>query len=406
MKHAMQRKAACYFLVLALCVSSLFGCTALNAFGDAVLIDDSKATAGTVNIAAANRNPFLASPAFYDQGVLRIWLSPGETTSPHVLDVIDNWPRVKALTSGGSLVLLDNGDVIDFQESPRYSMISELQYPFHVYDTEPYDGQALSEHFVPMLTDIALIKGHDDYHYAAISSDGDLYMWYREPPSDSPHYVETPDGIGAPAYIMGDVRDAAVGQLFSAAVTTDGSLYTWGSNAYGQLGNGTTEDSGKPVKILSNVVAIDAGQSFAAALTANGDLYTWGSCQDVTDDGLVDRLVPKKVLNNIVAFCTGMLHTLAVTRNGDLYAWGNNLSGNIGNGAHGYEWIGEPIKILGNVKAVSTSPSCNGGEISMAVTNDNSLYAWGGLNDSDNSDYWNDDMLAKWCAPVKIATLH
>ncbi|MFG6394270.1 MAG: hypothetical protein K1W24_08880 [Lachnospiraceae bacterium] len=62
----------------------------------------------------------------------------------------------------------------------------------------------------------------------------------------------------------------------SGAVTKDGSLYMWGSNSSGQLGDGTKENKATPVKVLDNVASVSLGSSYSGAVTKNGSLYMWG----------------------------------------------------------------------------------------------------------------------------------
>lgn len=74
----------------------------------------------------------------------------------------------------------------------------------------------------------------------------------------------------------GSIKQIDLGCAFSAAITTNGNLYTWGFNSRGELGDGTTNERHLPVKIMSNVTYVSLGGNHGAAITDNGDLYTWG----------------------------------------------------------------------------------------------------------------------------------
>ena len=64
---------------------------------------------------------------------------------------------------------------------------------------------------------------------------------------------------------------------YAGAIKNDGSLWMWGYNGYGQLGNGTTENSTKPVKVmLDDVKDISLGYSYSAAVKKDGSLWMWG----------------------------------------------------------------------------------------------------------------------------------
>ena len=68
----------------------------------------------------------------------------------------------------------------------------------------------------------------------------------------------------------------SLGGYHSGYIDDNGSLYTWGYNMSGQLGNGTREDSSVPIKIMDNVKAVSLGYNHSAALTKDGSLYMWG----------------------------------------------------------------------------------------------------------------------------------
>ena len=74
----------------------------------------------------------------------------------------------------------------------------------------------------------------------------------------------------------GDVPVIDLGFHHSAAIKTDGSLWIWGYNYYGQLGNGTKENSYTPIKIMDNVAEVSLGLIHSAAIKNDGSLWTWG----------------------------------------------------------------------------------------------------------------------------------
>lgn len=157
---------------------------------------------------------------------------------------------------------------------------------------------------------------------------------------------------------MNNVVAVSAGRSHTAAITSDGVLWTWGLNSYGQLGTGTTENSLVPVKVMDNVVEVSAGTFHTSAITSDGVLWTWGH-------GLGESsTTPVKVMDNVVAVSAGWAHTTIITSDGALWHWrayaGSGLSSST------------PVKMLDNVVAVSVGDSHT-----AAITYDGNLWAWG-----------------------------
>ena len=81
---------------------------------------------------------------------------------------------------------------------------------------------------------------------------------------------------GTSLAVLEDVRSVAAGGDFTVALKTDGTLWAWGGNDYGQLGNGTVVSAAQPVQVLDQVTAVSAGDYHVAAIRADGTLWTWG----------------------------------------------------------------------------------------------------------------------------------
>ena len=128
----------------------------------------------------------------------------------------------------------------------------------------------------------------------------------------------------------------SLGDYHSGAITQDGSLYMWGSNNSGEIGDGTTEDryKHKPTKILDHVIAVSLGGGHSGAITQDGSLYMWGSNYDgeIGDGTTEDRYKPTKILDHVIDVSLGGYHSGAITQDGSLYMWGYNSDGQIGDG--------------------------------------------------------------------------
>lgn len=172
-----------------------------------------------------------------------------------------------------------------------------------------------------------------------------------------------------------DVAAVEADFCYSLALRKDGTVWAWGRNERGQLGDGTREDSGVPVQVggLTDVKAIAAGGHHALALQADGTVGTWG------DDGYSTALVPREVdgLTQVTGIAAGGHHSLAVLQDGTVWAWGSNYKGQIGDGrGEGgvADFRPEPVQVKGitETKAVAAE-----GHYSLALKADGTVWAWG-----------------------------
>jgi len=212
----------------------------------------------------------------------------------------------------------------------------------------------------------------------------------------------------------------------SFAIQPDGSLWAWGNNGNGQLGDGTNVDRHSPVKIMDDVVTVETNGRFTMAVRTDNTLWIWGAheLEQPEIEGIIDRYIPTKLLDDVVAVAstkdaiwntvmairtdgnlwaagrntTGLLiedpetygrrfsfekimddvaavtlgagHALAIRNDGSLWAWGRNNGGQLGDNTTVDRH--EPIHIMDNVSSVSAALNT-----SAAVTNDGSLWIWG-----------------------------
>ena len=201
-------------------------------------------------------------------------------------------------------------------------------------------------------------------YMGVISGNGSLYMWGNNDCGQLGDGTKTDRDI--PVKIMDNVVSVSVGRYASGAITKDRSLYMWGYNAWGQLGNGTIVDEVIPVKVLDDVVAVGTNGATSAAITSNGDLYMWG----------VDiyGYEPTKIMSNVrdIKFgddCYGI-----IKEDGSLYMWGCNDYGQLGDGTTEGRYVPDvPVKIMDNVRNVIMGEY----NINGAITNNGELYLWG-----------------------------
>ncbi len=234
-----------------------------------------------------------------------------------------------------------------------------------LYQWETFNGDYIPtpSKIMDNVTEVNLGKNHS----AAITEDGSLYMWGSN--GDGQLGNGTTEDSSTPIKIMDNVAAFSLGWNHSAAITEDGSLYMWGCNYYGQLGNGSHGglrgeydagiDSATPIKIMDNVVAVSLEEYYSAAITEDGSLYMWGynysgelgngsiwGSSEEYDAG-IDSDIPIKIMDNVVSVILKSDHSAAITEDGSLYMWGYNYFGQLGDGTT--KSSPTPIKIMDGV---------------------------------------------------------
>ncbi|RXZ79533.1 hypothetical protein EBB07_22660 [Paenibacillaceae bacterium] len=131
-----------------------------------------------------------------------------------------------------------------------------------------------------------------------------------------------------------DVVELKDGLDYYIALKRDGTVWTWGSNSYGQLGNGTFNAGitkmPKQVKGLSSIVAVSASENFSLALADDGKVYTWGWWSQGASISFHSkqyaRTTPIRVqgLPKVTAISAGSSLAMAVDEDGYVYTWGRN----------------------------------------------------------------------------------
>lgn len=187
-------------------------------------------------------------------------------------------------------------------------------------------------------------------------------------------------GPRAVAGLEAGVRAVAAGEHHACAVRGDGSVWCWGRNQYGQVADGTTITRRTPVRLagLDGVIAIAAGLSFSCALDAGGGVRCWGRNQvgQLGDGSLVDRNAPTPVAglsSGVVALSLGQQHACARLGDGTLRCWGRNNRGQVGDGSTTDRLIPTAVADAGIAYAAVHA----GGEHSCGLTNGGQVRCWG-----------------------------
>lgn len=232
------------------------------------------------------------------------------------------------------------------------------------------------------------------HHSALVKADGSVWLWG----DNSNGQLGIGDEIWSPVPLSRSVKliyasSVVQGDGFTAILAQNGRVWTWGKNASGQLGDGTTTDKDLPVKVMiSNVMAIAAGKEHMAVVKNDGTVWTWGNnSHGQLGNGTTDNSsVPVQVSGTSLfkSVSCGSTHTLGIDESDAIWAWGNNASGQLGNGTN--DDSSAPLQISSSL--TFTRISC-AYDHSMGIDDQGSIWAWGsnsegqlGNGNTDNSN--------------------
>jgi len=186
-------------------------------------------------------------------------------------------------------------------------------------------------------------------HSLATRTDGSLWAWgwgaegqLGEHPGNSPGTFPvawSPIRVGTAS----NWASVSAGYSHSLATRTDGTLWAWGNNASGQLGDGTTTARMQPIRIgtASNWASVSAGHSRSLGIRADGSLWAWGS-------NASGQLEPIRIgtASNWASVSAGF----GIRADGSLWAWGSNASGQLGRYALTQPAIGQACRMWGGTQ--------------------------------------------------------
>ena len=177
---------------------------------------------------------------------------------------------------------------------------------------------------------------------AALTTEGVVYTWgnglfgrlgYVSKFHYEPRVVQSLNGI--------QIVRIALGYYHVAVVSNEGEVFTWGRGQSGQLGSGHIIAEDSPAKVSTNlegyfIIDASCGETHSAALSDKGDMFTWGSGNlgQLGHGDMLRQSLPLRVAAFdemfVKAICCGKSHTSAITANGNLYTWGSNEFSQLG----------------------------------------------------------------------------
>ena len=251
---------------------------------------------------------------------------------------------------------------------------------------------------------IAIAAGYS--HTCAVMSGGALRCWGGSSKG------QVGDGRSAnrtvPTAVRGlgaDTLAIAAGYRHTCALKADGTTQCWGSNSFGQLGDGSTTDRfvGVTVSALTDVIAVAAGSSHTCALTSVGAVQCWGDNRagQLGDGSMTTSLVPVTVSgmsSGVREISAGSNHTCAVMTGGAAWCWGENGNGQLGDGS-ATNASPVPVNVSGLGSGVSAITA--GLDHTCAFTTDGAALCWG---DNENGQL-GDGSTTNSAVPINVSGL-
>jgi alpha-tubulin suppressor-like RCC1 family protein len=312
--------------------------------------------------------------------------TPALTIGLHVADNSDEYLLVENISdtfstgtvaSGGSVATISAGGVV-------HSLVIKLDGSLWAWGANYY-GQLGDGTTTDRLTPVNIQPGTTwkavsahDWCTFAIQTDGSLWAWGAN------YNGQLGDGTRTDRHTPVQIQPGTTwqsittsGMFHSLGIKTDGSLWAWGWNNYGQLGDETIRHSFTPTEIQPGTTwqSISAGRTHAVGMKTDGSLWVWGGNeygQLGTDTNQMNSLIPVKIMDEVVAVSVGMHHTMVIKPDKSLWAWGRNDVGQLGDGTTINRNI--PVKIADDVLAISVYNNQ-----STAIRTGGSLLAWGGV---------------------------
>jgi alpha-tubulin suppressor-like RCC1 family protein len=221
------------------------------------------------------------------------------------------------------------------------------------------------------------------YEYtAAIKTDGTLWLWGQNYNGQLGNNNATAQSSPVQTSVQGtNWQLVSCGRYATAAIKTDGTLWTWGGNAHGQLGTNNTLSKSSPVQTVSggtNWKSVSCGLAYTAAVKTDGTLWLWGANAQgqLGNNTAIGRSSPVQTVSggtNWKSVSCGADFTAAIKTDGTLWLWGYNNYGQLGNNTT--TRLSSPVQTVAggtNWKNVS-----GGLHITAAIKTDGTLWTWG-----------------------------
>lgn len=216
-------------------------------------------------------------------------------------------------------------------------------------------------------------------HTTSAKNDGTVWVWGN---GFNGQLGNGTNGLGAfsrsPIQVpdLSGVQKVEDGNGFVYALKSDGTVWAWGINSSGQLGDGTTFERTRPVQTngLTNVIGIAGGNFYGAAVKGDGTVWVWGQTGAITGTFSTVHTSPIQVagMQDVTAIAAGAQHLLMLKSDKSLWSIGVNSRGELGDGTTTQRTTPVQVTGISNVARIAA-----GEEFSLARKEDGTIWAWG-----------------------------
>ncbi|MEM9984250.1 MAG: PKD domain-containing protein [Bacteroidota bacterium] len=319
-------------------------------------------------------------------------VSPLKLKGPGGIGIMDSVVAISAY-SRSAFALRANGTVFGWGSNTTGVLGDGTNFNVRLNPVQVIEQGSM----VPLDSIVAIDKSPE--HGLALDRDGTVWAWGADYSGELGQItnlgfslgalkVKAPTGPG----VFDQVTAVAAGTIFSVGLREDGTVWTWGDNDYGQLGDGTFLNISRPLQVrspsgqgfLENIAAIAAGDDHALAMDSLGRVYVWGSNEygqlGVAFNGKRSNLpllitgIPKA--KDVYA---GRDVSGIITADDELYLWGRNFFGNLGNGRQ-MRFVTHPRPVLspnGQTPFNGIKQLSSGYESQYVLRNTGTVYRWG-----------------------------